>query len=77
MDTRIERGPVGTPPVRRRTGPGGGERRFTLPRGRGPSDEPQDEDVVLEPAPRRRQDSLPVSRTRLEDEAGQRIDVQG
>ena len=59
------------------------ERRFVLPRREGdaeesekrePSEEPP---KVLEPQPRPQDPHVAVSRVRLDDEAGQQIDIQG
>lgn len=49
------------------------EREFVLPT----PEESEEDEVVLEPQPRRERGELAVSRERLEDEAGQNIDIQG
>ncbi|MEE2939463.1 MAG: hypothetical protein VX460_03660 [Planctomycetota bacterium] len=49
------------------------EREFLLPS----EEEGGEGEVVLEPRPRQDRGDLTVSRTRLSDEAGQNIDIQG
>lgn len=83
MDSRIDR--IVTPDTfsLSRLGERPKERRFVLPRRRdgsadGSPSEPSEEPThVLEPRPRPDEAPVTVSRERLEDEAGQRIDLQG
>ena len=85
MDSRINfRAPTGPRPQRRLGGRSSGrEQSFMLPRNEslesseedGPEPEAKDDAGILSPQPRR---SAPaVSRTRLEDEAGQVLDLRG
>ncbi len=83
MDSRIDR--IVTPDTfsLSRTADRRRERRFTLPRqegenGSGERSEPSEEPShILEPRPRPDQGHTAVSRNRLDDEVGQRIDLQG
>ena len=81
MDTRIgdTQGPSPVPPRPTREREANRERRFVLPN-QDPceeSAEPDEDHVILEPQPRQVESDKPVSRARLEDEAGHRIDVRG
>ena len=81
MDTRIgeTQGPSPVPPRRSREREADRERRFVLPNQdpREESAESDEDHVILEPQPRQLGSDKPVSRARLEDETGHRIDVRG
>ena len=84
METRIgsSQPASAAPPVRANDRDAHRERRFVLPRvgdedGEPEGDAREEDGHVLAPEPRRGTSAKPVSRARLDDEAGHRIDVRG